>query len=151
MIAGTAALLAAHVVCVTLGYSGLIISNVLLAITARTRDTAAFGTTVRSSLMISRTFGPLLGVGVLMGFAVMGVMGIPASSAWLIATYVLIVLALALQGAVATPWHIRALRTTPENVGTVALDARTPALVATGFVIAFVLIVTLMVAGRHAF
>lgn len=132
------ALLAAHVIAVTLGYGALIISNTSVALAARSSNASMAGVVVRSSMGVMRIFGPLLALGLLLGFALMGSMHIHALSSWLIATYILIACAGVLQAAVAVPWHMRALRQT-------AMDTTTPLVVAIGFFAAFACIVVLMV------
>jgi len=57
---------------------------------------------------MARVFGPLLGLGVLAGFVVAIIMGVPLTAGWLVATYALIVLALVGQGAMMVPWQRRA-------------------------------------------
>lgn len=75
-------LLALHVICITLGYGGIIIALSGLISTDAARR-------------IQRVFGPLLGIGLLLGFAVVGAMGLPFTAKWLIASYAIVILALA--------------------------------------------------------
>ena len=141
---GTSALVAAHVICTTLGYGALIVANVWLALNPRTAERAVLEAQARSALTVSRIFGPLLGIGVLLGIAALAVTKLPAFSPWLVTTYALIVLALLIQGVVAIPWHIRAQRALA--AGSIVDRPRTPALVAAAFTLIFALIITMMVA-----
>ena len=75
------ALLAAHIICVTLGYSVLIV--------------VASGVAPDAAARLMRISGPLLGVGLLLGFIVVWAMGLPFTAKWLIASYVLVILAMA--------------------------------------------------------
>lgn len=62
-------------------------------------------------LATARVFGPVLGAGVLAGFALALLTGMPLNALWLVATYALIVLALAVQAAIMVPWQLRFERT----------------------------------------
>jgi hypothetical protein len=66
-----------------------------------------------------RAFGPLLGIGVLVGFGLAVMLHVPLGSTWLVVTYVFIVVALGIQGGVMIPWQVRAGR----NLATGALPA----------------------------
>lgn len=103
------ALLIAHVLLTTTGYVGLIASDaVVLLLAARTDQTPqAARATLSTWRRSEQIFGPMLGLGVLLGFGVAAAMHVPLASGWLVATYVLIVLALAVQVAVAIPWEVR--------------------------------------------
>jgi hypothetical protein len=144
VVSGPGVLVAAHIICTTLGYGALIISNVGLAVAARSRDPVALRTGLQTALAIERIFGPVLGVGVLLGIATLFVMRVPAFSPWLIASYALMVLALVLQG-IAIPSHIRGLR------DPLSVTSLTSTLVAAGFASSFILIVALMVTRPTAF
>jgi len=142
-------ILAVHVICTTLGYGGLICSNIWLAVmlpSTERRDAL-----VHASLLMNRTFGPLLGIGVLLGFWVMKIMGFQVASPWLIIAYIVVALALVIQFAVAIPWQIRALRAISSgNASTSMPNPRTPSLVATAFIITFVLLILLMVTRPYS-
>ena len=147
MPAPSALLIAAHVICTTLGYGGLIVGNVALAFVARRGETqstaAAFGAVVG----IERLFGPLLAVGVLLGLATLAALHMPGSAPWLIATYVVIVAGIVLQGAVAVPFHLRYLRAAQSGAVLAGeRAARTATWIAVAFAAMFVLLVTLMIA-----
>jgi predicted integral membrane protein DUF2269 len=147
----TTALVAAHVTCTTLGYGGLISANLWLALVARSREQAVMASALRATEIVVRIFGPLLGVGILFGAATMGAMRVPASSSWLVATYVVIVLALAVQVTIAIPWYRRTSRSlTSASPAAVAVDVRVPAFVAAAFAFSLALVVTLMVAKPSA-
>lgn len=139
-------LLALHICCATLGLGGLVCSNVLLALTLEGADAESLRRTARLSLLGNRIFGPLVGVGVLLGLATMGVAHVPANATWLVLTYAIIVLGIGFQAVVAIPWHVRILR----SAETVAAPARTARLIATAFALQFVLLVFVMVVKPNA-
>jgi hypothetical protein len=146
-----ALLIAAHVICTTLGYGGLIVGNVALAFVARRGETQATAAAFGAVVGIERLFGPLLGVGVLLGIGILAALHLPGSAPWLIVTYLVIVVGLVLQGAVAVPFHLRYLRAA-EN-GAVLPDehaARTATWIAAAFAAMFVVLVTLMVARPYS-
>ena len=146
MATGVSALVAAHVIFTTLGYSALIVANVSVALRARESQRPAWTDALRTAITISRIFGPLLGIGILLGIAAVFATHLPAFSPWLVATYALIVLALVLQAAVALPWYGRSLRAaTPGATQEIAPDRRAPAVFAGAFATAFAIIVALMV------
>jgi hypothetical protein len=147
----SALLIAAHVICTTLGYSGLIVGNVALAVVARRGETQSTAVAFQAVVAIERLFGPLLGIGVLLGMGTVAALHLPGSAPWLIVSYVLIVIGLALQGAVAIPFHLRYLRAS-ESGAVLAHDnaARTATWIASAFAAMFVLLVTLMVARPYA-
>lgn len=99
---------AAHVILTTLGYSGLIVGNAWLAALCRNADGATVIAGVKVWRRLVRVFGPLLGLGVLVGFALAVKMGTPLVAGWLVITYVLIVVALGAQAALMVPWQVRA-------------------------------------------
>lgn len=137
MITGMGALLAAHVFCTTLGYSGLACVNIWLAQVARQGDSGLLALAAQSSLRVERIVGPVLGLGLLLGFAVAGVMRVPLSTGWLLLAYGLIVLGGATQALVAVPWHLKA-------ANGAAVDARRPAIAAWAFAINMALLVFVM-------
>jgi hypothetical protein len=136
---GTAALFVAHIICTTLGFGGLIAANVGLALAAR-------GTVqvqrVREAVTAIRIFGPLLGIGVLLGFGMQTTLHVPANAPWLLATYAAIVIGLALQAY----GSVRYMRASADPAGVAHLGA-TPATLAAGLTLLFIALVTLMV-GR---
>ncbi len=144
-------LIAAHVICTTLGYSGLIVANFALAVVARRQEAQSTAAAFGAVVTIERLFGPLLGVGVLLGIATLVALHLPGSAPWLIVTYVVIVVGLALQGAVAVPFHLRHLRAAETGATFAGEDAaRTATWIAIAFAAMFVLLVTLMVARPYA-
>ena len=146
MTTGVSALVAAHVIFTTLGYSALVVANVSVALSAREREPQSWTDALRTAVRISRIFGPLLGIGILLGIAALFATHLPAFSPWLVATYALIVMALVLQAAVALPWYGRSLQAaTPGAPRDIAPDRRAPAVFAIAFAAAFAIIVALMV------
>lgn len=136
-------LIIAHILLTTTGYVGLIAIDAAVLLLG----TNAGADTLRATLAAwhngSRIFGPFLGLGVLLGFALAATMHVPLSSPWLIATYALIALALAAQTGIVIPWERRAKRTLD--------DGGTPTLVPIRFVLVwlaatYTAIVALMVA-----
>jgi hypothetical protein len=98
----------AHVILTTLGYAGLIAGNAWLAALCRNADGAVVLAGVKVWRRLVRVFGPLLGLGVLAGFALALKMGTPLAAGWLVITYALIVVALGAQAALMVPWQVRA-------------------------------------------
>ena len=139
---GLGILLAAHICCTTLGLGGLVSANGTLAAVAANAHGDAFRRGVGYSLALNRVFGPLLGIGILIGFALMAAAGIAASSRWLLIAYALVVAGIAFQASVAVPWQRRALAADPDDA---AIDRRTPLLAAGIFALDFVAIVFVMV------
>lgn len=104
----TSALLVIHVVLVMTGYAGLIASNLWLLVLCRNAGAPEVGRAVAAWRTLARTFGPILGVGVLAGLALAVRMGMPLTALRLLFTYGLIVLALGAQAAIMIPWQLRA-------------------------------------------
>lgn len=103
-------LLVAHVVLTTAGYAGLIATHASMLYLSTSRNVESIRSGLTAWRRSSQTFGPILGAGVLLGFALAGVMHVPFGSRWLIITYGLIVLALGVQAAVSIPWMRRSER-----------------------------------------
>jgi hypothetical protein len=137
MITGMGLLLSAHIFCTTLGYSGLAYVNIWLAQVARQGDAAAIVPAAQSSLRVERIAGPILGVGVLLGFGVAAAMHIPLLTGWLLIAYGLIILGGVTQALIAVPWHLQA-------ASGVASDTRRPVIAAWAFVINLALLVLVM-------
>ncbi|HEY2475316.1 MAG TPA: hypothetical protein VGI19_10990 [Candidatus Cybelea sp.] len=138
-------LLTLHILLVTLGYGGLIVANAWVALQLRAPERGAALTTLRTAISILRTFGPMIAVGMLVGFAMAAWLHIGLLSLWLIVAYAVIVVAIALQAGVAVPWNVRTLRTLEAGDGLAAVDTRIPAAVAGLQTIAFALLVLVMV------
>lgn len=102
------ALTAIHAVLATLGFGGMIATNAWLLLLVRNDDPAAAVAGIRTWRRAMRLFGPALGGGMLVGFALALMMGMPLTAAWLIATYALILLLVAAQATVMVPWQLRA-------------------------------------------
>lgn len=147
MITGTGFLTAAHVFCATFGYAGLIYVNLWLAQVAKGGDTQAIVAAAQSAMRVTRVAGPILGLGVLLGFVLAPAAGFPLSQPWLIATYVLMLIGIAIQALLAVPWLMQAIRSQQLAASeAVQLDTRRPALIAWAFAIDFALIVLMMAA-----
>ncbi len=101
-------LVTAHVILTTLGYAGLIAGNAWLAALCRNADGTVVLAGVKAWRRLVRVFGPLLGLGLLVGFALALKMGTPLTAGWLVITYALIVIALGGQAALMVPWQARA-------------------------------------------
>ncbi len=134
-------LVSAHVILTTLGYAGLIAGNAWLAALCRNADGAVVLAGVQVWRRLVRVFGPLLGLGVLAGFALALKMGTPLTAGWLVVTYVLIVLALGAQAALMIPWQARAEATISSGA---PLSTRSIVATVWIFSLAYVAILTLM-------
>lgn len=99
-----------HVLLTMAGYAGLITINVWLLLLCRMGEAALIAKGAQTWRTTTRIFGPMLGLGVLLGFANAGVMGIPLLSPWLLSTYALIVVVLGGQAALMVPFNIRTER-----------------------------------------
>ena len=152
MVTGTGFLTAAHIFCATFGYAGLIYVNLWLAQVAKGGDTQAIVAAAQSAMRVTRLSGPILGLGILLGFALAPAAGFPLSQPWLIATYLLMLIGIAIQALVAVPWLIQTIRFAQlaASEGAAQLDTRRPALIAWAFAIDFALIV-LMMASKPLF
>lgn len=104
-------LLVAHVLCTTAGYAGLIAGNAYLLFLTNGGNAPAVRTGLEAWRKSARTFGPLLGAGMLLGFALAASFHVSLVSPWLVATYALIVAVLAIQFGIMVPWQLRSDRT----------------------------------------
>lgn len=104
-------LLFAHVLVTTSGYVGLIATNAYALLLFRSRDPQIAWSGLTAWRNSARIFGPLLAVGILLGFALAATSGIPLNSRWLILAYALIVVALGVQAGITIPWQLRSNRT----------------------------------------
>jgi hypothetical protein len=135
-------LIVAHVILTSAGYVGLIAANTWLLLLCRRRDVGLVLAAVSTWRTAARIFGPLLGLGLLLGFWLATIVGVGLGSLWLLWTYGLIVVALGAQAAIMIPWQLRA-EGVVRNGGQVSL--RPIASVLAVFSIAYVSIVALMV------
>jgi hypothetical protein len=135
------ALIALHVILTTAGYIGLIAANLWLLLLSSGGDGTALAAGVRSWRQSARLFGPMLGVGVLVGFALALVMRVPLGAAWLITTYALVVIAIAAQARLMIPWQLAADAAIARGE---RVSTRTVTIVLSIFSVAYVGIVTLM-------
>jgi hypothetical protein len=97
-----------HVLLTMGGYAGLIATNASLLILLSSADGPVIASGMRMWQRAVRIFGPMLGLGVLIGFATAVVMGISLLSTWLIATYALIIVVLAGHASLMVPFNLRA-------------------------------------------
>ncbi len=116
------ALLYVHVLLTTAGYVGLIATNVYALYLSQSREPLIVRTGLTAWRKSTRTFGPLLALGVLIGFFLAVNSRVPLSSGWLIATYVLVAIAIGIQAVVMIPWQLRSSRALESG----ALPSMTP-------------------------
>lgn len=102
------ALLVTHVLLTTMGYVGLIATNVYVLFLARRRDPQITRAGLTAWRQSSRIFGPCMLVGVFLGFGLAATLHVSLSSFWLVSTYILIVAGIVVQVAVMIPWQLRA-------------------------------------------
>jgi hypothetical protein len=119
-----AALIAGHAILATLGFAGLIATNVGLLMSYRfgaAAIPAAIGMWRRSV----RIFGPLLGAGMLAGIFLATQVGVSLTSLWLLVAYALILATIAAQAGIMIPWQFRALKAAQAGatVSTTAISA----------------------------
>lgn len=103
-------LLVAHVLLTTAGYAGIIATHAYMLYVRRSQNLDAIRAGLSAWRNAAQTFGPLLGIGVLIGFGLAGAMHVPLLSRWLIIAYILVALALATQAGVTIPWQLRSAR-----------------------------------------
>jgi hypothetical protein len=108
--------LVAHVSFTTIGYVGLIAANVWLLRLCRQQHVSAVLETVSTWRATAQIFGPMLGVGALLGFWLAALLQEPLGSRWLLLTYGFIVLSLGTQAAIMIPWQVRATERVPQGV-----------------------------------
>lgn len=134
-------LLVAHVVLTTAGYAGLIATNVVVLIFCLRAQPALIPEAVSVWLGSHRVFGPMLGVGILLGLWLTGVMHLSYASRWLLVTYGLIVVAMVVQGAILIPWQRRAAAAGAQGI---VVSPRPLACILAVFAIIYIWIVSLM-------
>ena len=100
-------LLFAHVLLTTVGYGGLIALNAFALFLSQSREPQIMRAGLTAWRKSTRIFGPLLALGVAAGIYLAAASGVPLTSIWLIATYVLVTLAIGVQAAVMIPWQLR--------------------------------------------
>ena len=135
------ALIAAHVTFTTAGYVGLIATNFIVLILCRSSEPAVVLQAVRAWRGSARVFGPLLGIGVLLGLWLAGLTHVGLLSLWLVITYALIVLALGAQAALMIPWQSRAQNAAAAGK---SISTRPIVVVLAVFTIAYLSIILLM-------
>lgn len=137
------ALLLTHVLLATSGYVGLIAANVYLLFVTGNRDANAVAAGLTAWRKSTRIFGPLLALGVLLGFGLAAIFHISLLSTWLVITYVLVVAALGIMGGVMVPWQIRSDRSLAAGVLPPLLPVR---VVLTSLAVIYTAIIGLMIA-----
>jgi hypothetical protein len=137
------ALLLAHVLFTTAGYVGLIAASVYLLFVTGSRDANTVAAALIAWRRSARVFGPLLAVGLLFGFGLAMAFHVSLLSTWLAITYVLVIAALGIQGAVMVPWQIRSNRSLAAGVIPPLMPVR---LVVTSLAIIYTAIIGLMIA-----
>jgi hypothetical protein len=100
--------LVSHVILTTVGYVGLIAANVWLLRLCAQRDSSAVLEAVSAWRATAQVFGPMLGMGTLLGFWLAALLHEQLLSLWLFLTYGLIIFALGTQAAIMIPWQVRA-------------------------------------------
>src|SRR5579864_3156619 len=93
MMAAHVLIVAAHVILGTLAFGTLILFDFMLVAIARSRDVRTIRNTFSTAFRYARWFGILLGLAVILGLILAGYEHLSFGSGWLVATYVLIVLA----------------------------------------------------------
>jgi hypothetical protein len=139
---GYLVLLIAHIIFTTAGYVGLIATNVVVLILCRRQNVSLVGEAIAAWRRCVRIFGPILGIGLLLGFWLAGLMHIGFASLWLLITYALVIVALVVQGMLMVPWQFRAQDAAARESG---LSVRPIVTVVSAFTIFYIAIVSLMV------
>jgi len=104
------AVLVGHVLLTTAGYGGLIATTAYMLFVAGVHEPQTVRAALAGWQRSARIFGPLLGLGLLLGFSLAGMLHVPLGSAWLLVTYVLVAVAMGVQAGVMVPWQIRSGR-----------------------------------------
>ena len=109
-------LLVAHALLSTAGYCGLIAVNVYLLLLSAGNDAR----TIRAGLVAwrkaSRIFGPALLLGIILGFALTLALHVSFAATWLLVTYALVIVSIAIQGLIMVPWQLRSDRSLERGV-----------------------------------
>ena len=135
------ALIATHAILTTIGYAGLIATNLWLLLLCRVAEPAIVAQAVSTWRALARVFGPMLGAGVLLGFGLAAVAHVSLSSLWLVITYGLVFVAIGVQASVMVPWQLRADAILASGG---AVSTRPVAIVLAVFCVAYVGILSLM-------
>lgn len=130
-----------HAIFTTLGYVGLIATNACLLLFIRDGEAPALRTAIGTWRRAVRIFGPVLGLGILAGFALAVTMGFSLVAGWLVATYVIVAIVMAAQAAVMVPWQFRAEAAIEEGA---PISTRPVVLVLSLGCLAYIAILTLM-------
>lgn len=134
-------LAAAHAMFATFGFVGLIATNLALLLFCR-QPGASVSTAIRTWRASARIFGPLLGLGLILGIWLALAAGISLSATWLLVAYALIVVAAGTQTAIMVPFQLRAT-----NAASAApLSTRGIAGIVATFTVAYICIMLLMIA-----
>jgi hypothetical protein len=140
--AGISALLVAHVIFTSAGYIGLITTNLAVLVLCGRKEPALVAEGVSVWRRLVRLFGPILGIGVLLGLWLAGALHVGFTSLWLLVTYALVFVALGTQAAIMVPWQFRAQNAAA--LGT-AISVRPLVTVLSAFTVVYVCIVSLMI------
>jgi hypothetical protein len=108
-------LVVTHVALATTGYAGLIAGDLWLVLLAARRQAELQIASIDAWRKSAQIFGPMLGIGALIGFGLAAATHEPLLSSWLVATYFLAVIALGTQVAIMVPWQRRSNRTLAEG------------------------------------
>jgi hypothetical protein len=100
-------LLLLHVLSTTAGYVGLIAANVYLLLLLRARQAQVVQAGLTAWRKASQIFGPLLAIGIVLGFGLTSALHVPLATRWLTITYALIIIVTVVQAAIMVPWQIR--------------------------------------------
>ena len=103
-----AALTATHATLATLGYAGLIATNVTLLVLYRQSSTDAIPVAIRLWRNCARIFGPMIGLGVVVGIFLATQIGISLATSWLLVAYVFIAIGMLAQAGIMIPWQLAA-------------------------------------------
>jgi hypothetical protein len=131
-----------HVFFTTAGYLGLIVANIWLLLLVRAQHSVVTLEAIRTWRRSAQICGPLLGIGLVLGFGLAAVAHMSPATSWLIATYALIAAALGTQAAVMIPWQLRANALAASGS---SVPLRPVVFVLAVLVIVYALILTLMV------
>lgn len=103
-------LLVVHALFTTAGYCGLIAVNAYFLLIGASNDPAAIRAALVAWRTAARIFGPMLLLGIVLGFALAQLLHVSLTAMWLLVTYALVVVSIAVQAAIMIPWQVRSSR-----------------------------------------